>query len=167
MISIANCNNICRNLLQSVIMNQIINPLFSTMPMLMLCWISLKPLPLDGGRTTDSFPNRSLQNSFEFLLEFEVLLKIFLETFCRLEINPLESSVAFHVETRHDLRCKPNDCFYVKYSNRLKYNNATPFLLNNQKCAKPILDVFSTENLSMHHKILIGLKGQFDLHKIL
>ena len=28
-------------------------------------------------------------------------------------------------------------------------------------------DVFSTENLSIHYKILIILKGQFDLHKLL
>ena len=28
-------------------------------------------------------------------------------------------------------------------------------------------DVFSTENLSIHHKILVGLKDQFDLHKLL
>ena len=30
-----------------------------------------------------------------------------------------------------------------------------------------MLDVFSTENLSIHHKILIDLKDQFDLHKLL
>ena len=28
-------------------------------------------------------------------------------------------------------------------------------------------DVVSTENLSIHHKILIGLKYQFDLHNLL
>ena len=28
-------------------------------------------------------------------------------------------------------------------------------------------DVFSTENLSFHCKIIIGLKEQFDLHKLL
>ena len=28
-----------------------------------------------------------------------------------------------------------------------------------------MLDVFSTENLSIHHKILIGLKDQFDSQK--
>ena len=28
-------------------------------------------------------------------------------------------------------------------------------------------DVFFTENLSIHRKILIGLKDQFDLHKLL
>ena len=27
-------------------------------------------------------------------------------------------------------------------------------------------DVFSTENLSIHYKILIGLKDQFNLHKL-
>ena len=27
-------------------------------------------------------------------------------------------------------------------------------------------DVFSTENLSIHYKILIGLKDQVDLHKL-
>ena len=30
-----------------------------------------------------------------------------------------------------------------------------------------MLDVFSTENLSINHKLLIGIKGQFDLHKLL
>ena len=30
-----------------------------------------------------------------------------------------------------------------------------------------MLDVFSTENLSIHQKILIDLKDQFDLHKLL
>ena len=30
-----------------------------------------------------------------------------------------------------------------------------------------MLDVFSTENLSIQHKKLIGLKDQFDLHKLL
>ena len=30
-----------------------------------------------------------------------------------------------------------------------------------------MLDVFSTENLSTHHKILLGLKDQFDLHNLL
>ena len=30
-----------------------------------------------------------------------------------------------------------------------------------------MLDVFSTENLSIHHKILLDLKDQFDLHKLL
>ena len=30
-----------------------------------------------------------------------------------------------------------------------------------------ILAVFSTENLSIHHKILIGIKDPFDLHKLL
>ena len=52
----------------------------------------------------------------------------------------------------------------VKYNTRLKYNNTTPFSLNNYllKC-----DVFSTENLSIHYKILISLKDQFDFHKLL
>ena len=55
----------------------------------------------------------------------------------------------------------------VKYNTKLKYNNTTPFLLNNYllKCAQHMLDVFSTENLSIHHKILIGLKDQFDSQK--
>ena len=57
----------------------------------------------------------------------------------------------------------------MKYNTRLKCNNATPFLLNNYllKCAQHMLDVFSAENLSIHHKILIGVKDQFDLHKLL
>ena len=29
-----------------------------------------------------------------------------------------------------------------------------------------MLDVFSTENLSIHHKTLIGIKDQFDFHKL-
>ena len=28
------------------------------------------------------------------------------------------------------------------------------------------VDVFSTESLSIHHKIFIGLKNLFDLHKL-
>ena len=28
-----------------------------------------------------------------------------------------------------------------------------------------MLDIFSTENLPIHHKILLDLKDQFDLHK--
>ena len=34
------------------------------------------------------------------------------------------------------------------------------------KCAQHMPDFFSTENLSIHHKILIGLKDRFDLHKL-
>ena len=30
-----------------------------------------------------------------------------------------------------------------------------------------MLDALSTTNLSIHHKILIGLEDQFDLHKFL
>ena len=30
-----------------------------------------------------------------------------------------------------------------------------------------MLDVFSTENLSIRYKLLIGIKDQFDLHKLL
>ena len=33
--------------------------------------------------------------------------------------------------------------------------------------AQDMLDAFSTEILSIHHKILIGLKNLFDLHKFL
>ena len=52
----------------------------------------------------------------------------------------------------------------VKYNTRLKYNNTTPFSLNNYllKCVQHMPDVFSTENLSIHYKILIGLKDQLD-----
>ena len=69
----------------------------------------------------------------------------------------------------HDLQSKPNGCFYVKYNTRLKYNYTTPFFLNNDllECAQDIIDVFSIENLSIHHIILIGLKDQFDFHKLL
>ena len=47
--------------------------------------------------------------------------------------------------------------------------NTTIQLVNNYllKCPQHMLDVFSTENLSLHHKILIGIKNQFDLHKLL
>ena len=31
------------------------------------------------------------------------------------------------------------------------------------QCAQHMLDVFSTENQLIHHKILTGLKDQFDL----
>ena len=83
--------------------------------------------------------------------------------------NSFQLSVALHIETRHDSQCKPNDCFYVKYNIKLKYNNTTPFLPDNYllKCAQAMLDVFSTENLSIYHKIFIGIKDQFDLHKFL
>ena len=79
--------------------------------------------------------------------------------------NLFHPSAVFHIETRHDLQCKPNDCFYVKYNSRLEYNNTTPFLFNNflLKCAQNMLDVVSIENLSIDHKILIGLKDQFEL----
>ena len=30
-----------------------------------------------------------------------------------------------------------------------------------------MLDVLSIENLLIHHKVLIGLKDQFDVHKLL
>ena len=67
------------------------------------------------------------------------------------------------------MQCKPNDFFYVKCNTRPKYNNITSFLLNNYllKRAQHKVDVFSTENLSIQHKILIGIKNQFDLHKVL
>ena len=57
----------------------------------------------------------------------------------------------------------------MKYNTRLKYSHTTPFLLNKYllECDKHILNVFSTENLSIYHKILTGLKDQFDLHKLL
>ena len=57
----------------------------------------------------------------------------------------------------------------MKYNTRLKYNNKTPFSLNNYllKCVQHMPYDFSTENLSIHFKILIGLKDQFDLHKLL
>ena len=60
------------------------------------------------------------------------------------------------MELRQDLQGKPSDCFYVKYNTRLKCNNTTPFLLNNYllKSAQHMLDVFSTEILSIHHRIL-------------
>ena len=82
--------------------------------------------------------------------------------------NPFQPSVAFHIETRHGLQWKPKDCFYVKYNTRLKYSKSKPFFFNNYllKCAQHILDVFSTENLSIHHKILIDLKGRFNLRKL-
>ena len=35
------------------------------------------------------------------------------------------------------------------------------------KCVQHMPDVFSPDNLSVHYKILIGLKDQFDLHKVL
>ena len=59
--------------------------------------------------------------------------------------------------------------FYVKYNTRLKYSNTAAFLLCNYlfKCAQHMLDVLSTENLSIHLKIPIGLKNPFDLHKLL
>ena len=58
---------------------------------------------------------------------------------------------------------------FVIKNTRLKYNNKTPFLLNNYllKCAQHMLDIFSSENLPIHHKILTGIKDQFDLHKLL
>ena len=57
-----------------------------------------------------------------------------------------------------------NDWFYMKYNARLKYCNTTPFLLNNYflKYAEHMLNVFSTENLSIHHKKLKGLKDLDD-----
>ena len=56
----------------------------------------------------------------------------------------------------------------MKNNIRLKYNNTTPSSFNNYllKCVQHVPDVFSTENLSIHYKILIGLKHQFDLHKL-
>ena len=48
-----------------------------------------------------------------------------------------------------------NNCFYVQ-KNPLKYNNATPFILNNYllKCAQRTLNVYFAENLSILHKHL-------------
>ena len=50
-----------------------------------------------------------------------------------------------------------------------KFKNTTTFLPDNYliKCAKHMLNTFSTINLSTQHKILTGLKDRFDLHKIL
>ena len=36
-----------------------------------------------------------------------------------LSFNTLQASVAFRIETKRDLQCKPNDCFYVQNNNRL------------------------------------------------
>ena len=68
-----------------------------------------------------------------------------------------------------EIRNNPTPSLLFIRHTGLKYNNTTPFLLNNYllKCAQHILDVFSTENLPIHRKILIGLKDQFDLHKLL
>ena len=62
-------------------------------------------------------------------------------------LTQFEPSVPFHIDARHDLQCKPNNCFYVKYNTRLKQHNTTPFLLKNYllNCAQHMLDVFSTE----------------------
>ena len=117
--------------------------------MLMLHCISLKSSPLEGGLKLP-LTNRRLQNGLEFSLEFRVLLT--------------------KLPYKHFVRLKFKICgFYVKYNTRLKYNNTTPFFLNNYllKCVQPIPDSFSTGNLSIHYKILKGLKDQFGLRKLL
>ena len=57
-IAVAFSNNICRILLWTVIMNQIWNLVSSNM--LMLCWMSLNPGLLEGGRKTDPLRKRNL-----------------------------------------------------------------------------------------------------------
>ena len=144
--------------------------------MFMLCCISLNPSPLERGRTTDPLSNRSLQNSLAFLLEFWVLLtKLPQKHFGRLKIKICGNEHSFLIyfspekHSRHDLQCKTNECFCEKCNTRLKQNNTTTFLLNYylSKYAPHMLDVFSTENLSIQHKTLIGLEDQFDLHRLL
>ena len=76
-------------------MNQILNPVSSTM--LMLCRISLNPFLLEGGRTTDPLPRRSFHNGLEFLFDFWVLLaklpqkhcgRVKFKIYSNLQINP-------------------------------------------------------------------------------
>ena len=76
-------------------MNQILNPVSSTM--LMLCRISLNPFPLEGGRTTDPLPRRSFHNGLEFWVDFWVLLakppekhcgRVKFKIYSNLQINP-------------------------------------------------------------------------------
>ena len=94
--------------------------------------------------------------------------------------KPFQPSVSFHIETRHDLQCKLIDFFYVKYNTGLKCNDAMLILLNNYllKGAQHMLGVWKSIsfviywNLSVIYwksinKILIGLKDQFDIHKLL
>ena len=59
----------------------------------------------------------------------------------------------------------------LKYNTRLKYNNATPLLLNKYllKCTHHMLDVLLLKITQFNISTLlpIGLKDQSDLHKIL
>ena len=52
------------------------------------------------------------------------------------------------------------------WNTKLRWNTTLSLLDNYMlKCDQHMLHVFSTENLSAHHKILIGIRNQFDLHK--
>ena len=129
-------------------MNHIWNLVSSTM--LILCWIALNPSAFEGERRLILLQNAFSRMTWNFRLNFLVLLT--------------------KLDQKHFGRLKFKICgFYVKYNTRLKYNNIAPFLLHNYllKCARHMLDVLSTENLPIHHKILTGLKDQFDLHKLL
>ena len=116
------------------------------------------PKPFVIRSRESDWPSRKTQST-EWLGIFAWILgpvsKRPLETFCqaKLKICGNEYSLSTHFSpVQHsiykpdllDLQCKPNDCFYVKYSNRLKYNNTIPFLLNNYllKCAQHMLDIF-------------------------
>ena len=75
---------------------------------------------------------------------------------------PYRNQIWFAVETKWLFLCDIQHLADVEEYNT--FSSLNDYLL---KCAQHMLDIFSTENLSIHHKILIGLKDQFDLHKLL
>ena len=91
-------------------MNQIWNLVFSIM--LMLGSISFNPLPLKGGCKVTTSQNTVSRTALNFHLNFEP----FWENLVRIIL----AESTFKISG-----------VYVKYNTRLKYNNTTPFLLNN------------------------------------
>ena len=108
---------------------------FTILLMLILCWLSLNHSPLAEGRKLTLSQNAVFRMAWNFRLNFGSCYQKFLR-------NVLSKICGF----------------YVKCNTRLKYNNTTPFPFNNYllKCAQHMLDVFSIETPSVHHKILIS-----------
>ena len=131
-------------MLQSVIINQTWNLVSGTM--LMLCWISLTPSPLERRRKL-TLSKKTQSPKWLGILAWSLgpVAKISLETFC---------------QTKFKI-CR----FYVKNNTRLKYSNTTLFLLNKclLKCVQHRIDVFPTENLSIQNSLYLAVSISTDV----
>ena len=111
--------------------------------------IRVNPSPLEGVHKMTLSQNTVSRMAWNFRLNFSSCRQNFLRNI--LSDWSLKSVVLCEIQHYAEIQ---------KYNTFFSHN----YLL---KCIQHMPDVFSTENLSVHYKILIGLKDQFDLHKFL